>query len=244
MLRPITSADKDESSDNWFQSASRWVEDFTADFRSRFVHLLSSSFQNLGITLSLSLLDPPVTRHNEFKKQFFVDQSYITADTIKEFFSDHDILRLTKYSRQLAEVSLIMDLLPPLCWLLFKNRFEGVTLSYLQCAILLAIGCQRKTPKDVASEFNVPSNQIMALFNKAVHKMESCIKRIQERRIELEMVPSLIAPSGPIVANGDLPTSTMRAELQMGAKEWSDIPPNRFKGQRGGTNLREQESLI
>jgi len=232
MLRPLKKRIHDEEEDeSYFITTSRWVENFTADFRSRFVHLLSSSFKNLGITLSLSLLDPPVTRHDENTTQNGSnDESYLKAETIKEYFSDHDLLRLTKYSRQMAEITLIMDLLPPLCWLLFKNRFRGLTLSYLQCAILLAMGCQKKDVKDIASEFNVPANQIMALFNKSIHKMESHIKRIEEKRVESDMHPSsLIAPTGPIVANGELPTSSFQEELKEGANKWSKTPPKRQK---------------
>lgn len=64
-----------------------------------------------------------------------------------EFFTQHDLLRLQKYSQQLADLPLITDLIPRLCTLYFGRRMGPFRLSFLQEAALFALGAQRKSRK-------------------------------------------------------------------------------------------------
>lgn len=64
-----------------------------------------------------------------------------------QFFTQHDLERLQKYSQQLADLSLITDLVPLLCSLYFARRLSPVQLSFLQEAALLGMGGQRRQRK-------------------------------------------------------------------------------------------------
>lgn len=66
---------------------------------------------------------------------------------IFQFFNYHDLERLHKYAQQLADVSLIIDLIPRLCSLYFARRLRPVQLSFLQEAALLGMGGQRRQRK-------------------------------------------------------------------------------------------------
>eukprot|EP00921_Rhytidocystis_pertsovi_P009822 GHVQ01015775.1.p1 GENE.GHVQ01015775.1~~GHVQ01015775.1.p1 ORF type:complete len:1068 (+),score=107.09 GHVQ01015775.1:175-3378(+) len=166
---------------------SEWLEGFVSDFQARMVNLLATSFHHLRTPLALSLLDPPTTKKGE--ENVVLDTSLpstpglpcLSHETIHQFLTSHDIERLKKYAQQLADESLISDLLPPLCWLFFNHRLRGLTLSYLQCAVLLALGCQRRSPSEIANEFRLPINQAMALFNKAIHKIVKYFQILQEK---------------------------------------------------------------
>ena len=61
---------------------------------------------------------------------------------------------------------MIGDILPTLARLLFLGRLRGMRLSYLQVAILLATGLQHRDVDAIASELDLPVNQVLAFFNK------------------------------------------------------------------------------
>jgi N-acetyltransferase 10 len=66
-------------------------------------------------------------------------------------FSAYDLKRLEGYANQLLDYHVIMDLIPQLASLWFDGRVnsEGIKLTNIQAALLLAIGLQRKTVDDV-----------------------------------------------------------------------------------------------
>lgn len=67
---------------------------------------------------------------------------------LPNFLSSHDLLRLRHYAKQLADLPLILDLLPVISTLFFNERLpplDGLQLSHLQQAVLLATGAQKKT---------------------------------------------------------------------------------------------------
>lgn len=60
---------------------------------------------------------------------------------------------------------MIMDLVSPLARAFFTGTLP-VTLSHGQAAILLCLGLQQIDLTGVEAALNLPSNQILALFNK------------------------------------------------------------------------------
>ena len=59
-------------------------------------------------------------------------------------FTLHDLGRLGQYAQQLADLPLVMDLIPLLCCLYFEKRLRPLRLSFLQAATLLGLGGQRR----------------------------------------------------------------------------------------------------
>eukprot|EP00922_Rhytidocystis_sp_ex-Travisia-forbesii_P066854 GHVS01099302.1.p1 GENE.GHVS01099302.1~~GHVS01099302.1.p1 ORF type:complete len:1062 (-),score=157.68 GHVS01099302.1:171-3356(-) len=204
---------------------SNWLRLFTNDFRARMVNLLGSAFDHMSTPLALSLLDPPTTPKGteaSVIRKLPSGLPAISHSTLCQFLTRHDIERLTKYSKQLADESLITDLLPPLCCLLFNGRLVGLTLSFLQCAVLLAVGCQRRSPSAVAAEFKIPMNQAMALFNKAIHKLTSYIQKLLEKDViestggeNMNVKP--VESGQTVVPGARMPIKTFAAEQEDGA---------------------------
>lgn len=102
----------------------------------------------------------------------------------------------------MLDYHVILDLLPTLSALYFTHRFASdVKLSAVQCAILLALGLQRKTIEDVEvshrreclaladpevssqTELKLPVSQGLALFVKVVRKLVKAIEDVQRTEI-------------------------------------------------------------
>lgn len=90
----------------------------------------------------------------------------------------HDIKRLELYSRNMVDHHMVMDLIPTLTRLLFTGRLvakgcPALRFSHLQVAVLCAIGLQHKSVDAICKELDLPSNQVLAFFNKTVRKLSS-----------------------------------------------------------------------
>lgn len=103
------------------------------------------------------------------------------------YFTSYDIGRLEKYSNNMSDYHLIMDLIPPLARLYFLNYMEKVRLSPVQAAILLSLGLQNKTVDQVVEDLNKSStsennvlvaSQILGLFNKIICKSTKYLQGI------------------------------------------------------------------
>ena len=56
----------------------------------------------------------------------------------------------------------------------------GLHVSFsLQAAILLTLGLQQREVSDLQAELRLPSNQVLALFNKAIHKLHGHLGAVQ-----------------------------------------------------------------
>lgn len=55
---------------------------------------------------------------------------------------------------------MILDLLPTIASFVFNHRMKSLRFSFLQVAILLAIGLQRKSVDDISYELDLPVNQV------------------------------------------------------------------------------------
>lgn len=57
-------------------------------------------------------------------------------------------------------------------------------MSYIQAGVLLGVGLQNKNFDTIREEFDIETNQILAMFNKMVKKFVSNIRNIYEKKIE------------------------------------------------------------
>lgn len=167
------------------------IDHFVGDFRLRFLRLLQGPFREQPTRLALSVVDPPtdtgsgvgVDRADEGVAE---SQAPLTATSMLQFLSRDDVHRLEQYGKNLVEYGLILDIVPTVAMLFLGRRMPEVRLSPLQCAILVAVGCQHRTVDTLAKEFSVPPAQLLALFNKAIHKVANHLRTLLERQVEDE----------------------------------------------------------
>ncbi|XP_076620661.1 RNA cytidine acetyltransferase l(1)G0020 [Colletes latitarsis] len=161
------------------QHDARWLQSYWIDFRRRFIALLSFPFNAYSSSLALSIL---------INKAITPEITTLTKDVLDVYFTSYDLKRLAMYSNNMVDYHLIMDLLPPLARLYFLNMMGDAHLSPVQSAILLGLGLQHKTVDKLAEELNLPSSQLLGLFNRIIRKFMQYLNRIAENYIETTMM--------------------------------------------------------
>ncbi|XP_033228429.1 RNA cytidine acetyltransferase-like [Belonocnema kinseyi] len=154
-----------------------WIESYWTKFRQRFIRLLSSSFKSYDASLALSILE-----NNAIK----IPATTLTRDRLAEHLDLHDIEELEKYSHNMTDYHVIIDLIQPLSQLYFLRKLGSLTgqennslqISAVQAAILLGLGLQHKMIDEIGIEFNLQSSQLLGLFNKAVRKFTSYLNAL------------------------------------------------------------------
>jgi hypothetical protein len=58
---------------------------------------------------------------------------------------------------------------------------------WAQAAILLTLGLQQREVSDLQQELNLPSNQVLALFNKAIRKLHGHLRAAKEAAVERQL---------------------------------------------------------
>lgn len=200
MLRELDSGEENHA------IASNWLSEYVEDYRRRIISLLSLSLRGLPSSSALSLIvntnDSIQFRGNNDPNNEEIDSpstpstttstpsNPLTASELTSVhFSHHDLKRLELYSRNMVDHHMILDMVPLLAKLYYYNRFpSNITLSALQNVILLSIGLQHKTVDEIASELNLPINQILAFFNKTIRKLSSSLREILEAEISSQMI--------------------------------------------------------
>ena len=87
--------------------------------------MLSFDFNNLSIKLSLSLLDPQLTTTTSIDDNEINDEEKknLSKDQIELFITKYDFKRLEKYSKNMVNYSMIIDLIPTFTKLFFKINY-------------------------------------------------------------------------------------------------------------------------
>ena len=111
----------------------------------------------------------------------------LTPEEVNLLFTPHDLKRLESYARNLVDYHMILDLLPTVSRLYFGGRVGSVHVPRLQAGILLALGLQHVSLDVVASQLNIGTNQVLALFNKVMRKVSMCLNAIVEKRAEEDL---------------------------------------------------------
>ncbi|KAK9467168.1 GNAT acetyltransferase 2-domain-containing protein [Lipomyces arxii] len=165
---------------------SEWLDEFTADFKKRFIQLLGYEFREYPAVTGLSVLEAAAAK----------TQGEISKREVDGLFSPYDLKRLESYANNLLDYHVIVDLLPSIASLYFQNKLravlsaeetEEVKLSGIQASILLGIGLQKKEIYLLEKELNLPSNQVLAMFAKCVRKVSTFFRSVLEREVEATM---------------------------------------------------------
>jgi N-acetyltransferase 10 len=140
----------------------------------------SSSSSSSTSSSSSSSSSDPLLREAVFRP--------ITAvELLSVHLSHHDLQRLELYSRNMVDHHMILDTLPILTTLLFQGRLPDIKLSYLQVAIVLAIGLQHRDVDSIGAELDLPANQVLAFFNKTVRKITAFLRSLIENEAALAL---------------------------------------------------------
>jgi len=159
-------------------SSSAWLPAFFTDFKRRLVSLLGFELRSLPPSLALSLL------HN---KAVNIKPSLLGSDQLLVLLTPYDVKRLELYSNNMADHHLVTDLLPALARLVMTQQLGDLHLSPVQQAILVGLGLEHKTVDTLSTEVELPSNQLLALFNRAVRKIAGVLRTVLEQDIQARM---------------------------------------------------------
>ena len=157
-----------------------WLSAFVGDTRRRFISLLGGSFRDMEIRLAISVLEK---MSEDASGSDSAVSDIIGANELGYLLTPHDLKRLELYGRNLCDHHLITDLLPVASRLYFTGRFgSNFKLSSVQAAILCGIGVQNRNVESLTKELGLPSNQLLAMFNKAVRKISIALNNIVEKK--------------------------------------------------------------
>lgn len=164
----------------------KWLDAFVADTKRRFIALLGGAFRDMEIKLAISALEEMDDVANEkVADRTAAGYGKITAEELSYHLTPHDLKRLELYGRNLCDHHLVTDLLPCVAKLYFTGRFgPDMKLSSVQAAILCGIGVQNRDVDAITNELGLPSNQVLAMFNKAVRKMSIALNAFVEENEE------------------------------------------------------------
>lgn len=191
-------------------TGSAWLGSLAADFRKRFISLLSYRFREFSTITALTVLEAATQGARLAADDDSLPASSTSlslgAAELRTLLTPFDMKRLDSYSNNMVEMSVVLDLLPTLGALYFNNRLRAVRedeatasaidaqddeeelrLSGLQSSLLLAIGLQRKTPDEISAELRLPLQQAMALFVKTVRLLVKSLRKVEKRDIVRSM---------------------------------------------------------
>lgn len=232
--------------------APRWLDSFVSDYQKRLVSLLSYSFSKLDTVLAITLIDPErkLTSSSSSSALGDVDDdapvdsadmsavavssgssggATLTAEEILNVhLSYHDLKRLELYSRNMVDHHMILDTIPALTRLLFLGRLSNIRLSYLQVAVLLAIGLQHRDVDSIAAELDIPAAQVLAFFNKTVRKIVTRVRQIVEAHVSKELpqassVRRLVSKASAMNSLGDTLAADQKKDEQEFSKKQRDL---------------------
>lgn len=184
-----------------------WLTAFWKDFRRRFLSLLSYQFSTFSPSLALNIL-----QNKNIKQQ---PQACISRAELESVFIPYDLKRLEMYSHNMVDYHLIMDMVPNLARMFFLNQMGDISLSAAQSALFLGIGLQHKSLDQLEKELELPSSQLMGLFNRIIRKVVQLFNTVQEKAVEEQM-----AATKDVVMEPTL--KSLNDDLEEAAKEFQE----------------------
>ncbi|XP_014253743.2 RNA cytidine acetyltransferase [Cimex lectularius] len=156
------------------ENNSPWLFQYWTDFKRRFVSLLSYQFRTFTTTLGLGVL---------MNENCSLPKETISKNVLDIYLTKYDLKRLELYCNNLADYHLIMDLMPTVARLFFLDQLGHTKFTAAQSAILLGLGLQHKTVDDIAKELDLPTTQLLGLFNRSMRKIQQYFLGITEQEV-------------------------------------------------------------
>ncbi|RKP27939.1 putative nucleolar ATPase Kre33, partial [Syncephalis pseudoplumigaleata] len=181
MLRDLHAADLPT------QCSAHWLAEFSADFRRRFLTLLSYQFRDFHASLALSIMEAADAGSGSGSGSG--SRAMLKRGDLDRDLSPYDLKRLDSYAQQQLDYHVVLDMVPRLAEWYFERRMDAaqVHLSGVQSAILLAIGLQKKSVDQLEQELHLPVSQILAMFIKVLRKCSAYFNTILAQAVEAEL---------------------------------------------------------
>jgi len=152
-----------------------WLERFWKDFRRRFLHLLGfTCFRKMPARVALGIIINQNCTTDNYET--------MSASDLDKFLTNFDLKRLEEFTRSHDRCS-IVDIIPRLALKYFEGKMKDVHISPLQMEILLAVGLQFKTYKEVSSEMELQEGQVRSLHVKCITIITQHLNGIKEDEI-------------------------------------------------------------
>ena len=190
MIRPLSTSANDPA----------WLGAFARDFHKRFLSLLSYQFRTFPSVLALLIIE---SANAGSKLDTSFPTNPLTKTELDEVFNPFDLKRLDSYANNMLDYHVILDMIPIIASFYFSGRLQpAVSLTGVQCSILLAIGLQHKVLEDIEKEHNLPVSQLLAMFVKIIRKVTSYLRRLVEGAVT-ESMPQKNIPATTTAADED-----------------------------------------
>lgn len=176
----------------------------------------------MGIRTAISVLDRMWETKNVSERSGVSSVGRISAEELGFLMTPHDMKRLEQYGRNLCDHHLITDLLPVVARMYFIGRMgKGFKLSGVQSAILCGIGVQNRVVDSITKELGLPSNQVLAMFNKAIRKISIALYNIVEDKEKESLLSGDKRKKALAAADGmkDVAQKTLEEDANDAAKD-------------------------
>ncbi|KAF2979352.1 hypothetical protein EK904_012519 [Melospiza melodia maxima] len=192
-----------------------WLTAFWKDFRRRFLSLLSYQFSTFSPSLALNILQNKNIKQQPQAREYPDWDSSLSRAELESAFIPYDLKRLEMYSRNMVDYHLIMDMVPTIARMFFLSQMGDISLSAAQSALFLGIGLQHKSLDQLEKELELPSSQLMGLFNRIIRKVVQLFNTVQEKAVEEQM-----AATKDVVMEPTL--KSLNDDLEEAAKEFQE----------------------
>lgn len=187
-----------------------WLKAYSADFRRRFVSLLSYDFSKFNPALALSVLDD---------KSLKINATTLSKHDLGVHLTNYDVKRLEMYSNNLVDYHLITDLMPAISRMFFLNEMGEVSFSAVQRALLLGVGLQHKSIDLLSTHLDLPVSQLLALFNRVIRRCVQYLNGIYEEHVEQSLMPRKEVTLTPVAISMQEELDTAAYELKKKQKK-------------------------
>ncbi|KAL0211923.1 hypothetical protein RCL1_005549 [Eukaryota sp. TZLM3-RCL] len=233
VLKAITSRPALPEETVFIESNKDFLEPLLTDFKRRISVCLGAELSEIPVDLALEVVSPDLDPTIDGK---------ISTGKFLDTLNERDLLRISNYARNLADKTLIADLIPflALSWL----RFElPIVLTAAQASVLISHGLQRKSVSDISRELSISTQQTITLLNKVLRKLAEYIRNSQTNDL-LSNESNLPVPS-------DVSTlEEFKSEIQKAGREEErkleevmgivDVP-DRISLKREGSDVKEKK---
>ncbi|XP_045597663.1 RNA cytidine acetyltransferase [Procambarus clarkii] len=199
---------EDSEGDSNITKTNSWMDKLSQEFLRRFLSLLGGPLHDLSPLLALAVIQAHLGT---------INAKEIEWRELKTMISGHDLQRLEKYSKNLADRHLIMDLLPSIANLFFMKKIPTVHLSPLQCGLLVGLGLQLKSFDEVIKPLDLPIESALGQFNRAIRRLLKALSTIQETALARHL------PKSTATLVEFKPVSiSLHQDLEEAAKDYED----------------------
>jgi N-acetyltransferase 10 len=159
-----------------------WLKALGNDFRHRFAQLLGYDLRSISSDLAMRLLSYDPNALSTKKGDAALEE------VVSRVFSVYDRQRLEAYSKAFLDYHVVLDMVPNTALLLVEGAFGArLPLNWLQAQIVVAMGLQKKNVDTVAKEMQLPVNQVLAFFNKAMRKVAKVFRAMDESKVRADI---------------------------------------------------------